>query len=197
MSDLEPDEIPQRAVVRKMYHAFVADQPVERGHEKHVLDTITLHYGRKMAYDIFTEPTQAQKAEWERQIKRRTHDQLTGRRILERERLIHGRYYKGRCRNATVARWNAEAGCFFHWREKFGRIFIETIRYPTDEVEPWWDTFAVVEDFENPKFMIPFDREAEFTGNREDLYEHNAEMWSEDKTGEADADPKRGDTDAD
>jgi len=63
---------------------------------------------------------------------------------------VHGGYYKGRCRNATVARWNAEEQCFYHWREKFGRIYIETIKYPTDEQEPWWDVFDVVEELCNP-----------------------------------------------
>ena len=29
-----------------------------------------------------------------------------------------------RWRNATVARWNAKEQRFYHWREKFGRIFI-------------------------------------------------------------------------
>lgn len=111
-------------------------------------------------------------------IKSRTHDEFTGRRILLKDRLVHGRYYVGRCRNTTVARWNAEENCFFHWREKAGEIRIRTIKYPTDEQDPWWDVFDVVEELPSCKFVIPFDSEATFTGNRDDLFEHNPEMWS-------------------
>jgi hypothetical protein len=111
-------------------------------------------------------------------VKSRTHDEFTGRPILPKNQLRHGAFYKGRCRNATVTRWNADENRFHHWREKFGRIYIETIRYPTDEEEAWWDVFDVVEELPNPKFDIPFDHEAGFTGNRHDLYEFNAEMWS-------------------
>ena len=91
--------------------------------------------------------------------------------------MLNGRYYKGRCRNATIARWNADENCFYHWREKFGRIYIETIKYPTDVVEPWWDVFDVVEELPGCRFEIPFDAEAAFAGKREDLYEHAEEMW--------------------
>jgi len=111
-------------------------------------------------------------------IRARTHDKITGRPILSKDKLVHGGYYKGRCRNATVARWNAEDQCFYHWREKFGRIYIETIKYPTDEQEPWWDVFDVVEELCNPKFEIPFDEEAAFTANPDELFEHNEEMWT-------------------
>ncbi len=111
-------------------------------------------------------------------IRSRTHDYFTGRPILPKDRLVHGRFYKGRCRNATVARWNADENCFYHWREKFGRIYIERITYPTDADEPWFDVFDVIEELPKPKFGIPFDREATFSGNRDDLFEFNAEMWS-------------------
>jgi uncharacterized protein (DUF433 family) len=111
-------------------------------------------------------------------ITKRTQDEFTGRPILPRKRLRHGAFYKGRCRNATIARWNAQEQCFYYWREKFGRIYIQTIKYPTDEDEPWWDVFDVVEELKNLKFEIPFNHDALFTGNREDLYEYNAEMWN-------------------
>ena len=38
--------------------------------------------------------------------------------------------------------------------------------------------FDVVEKLPNPKFEIPFDLEAAFSGNRDDLYEYNPEMWN-------------------
>lgn len=113
-----------------------------------------------------------------RAIKSRTHDEFTGRTILPRDQLRHGAYYKGRCRNATIARWNATQECFYHWCEKFGRTYIQTIKYPTDEQDPWWDVFDVVEELPNPKFEIPFDMEASFAGKPADLVEHNVEMWS-------------------
>ena len=116
-------------------------------------------------------------------IKSRTHDELTGRPILPKDRLVHGGYYKGRCRNASIARWNAIEQCFYHWREKFGHIYIETIRHPTDEEELWWDVFDVVEEIPNPKFEIPFDQAATFTGNREDLHEYAQEMWRKPEQG--------------
>ena len=48
------------------------------------------------------------------EIKSRTHDEFTGRPILPKDQLKHGRYYKGRCRNATVARWYANEQQFYH-----------------------------------------------------------------------------------
>lgn len=110
-------------------------------------------------------------------IESRTHDERTGRPILPRDQLVHGRYYKGRCRHATIARWNAEEQCFYHWREKVDFIYIETINYPADETEPWWDVFDVVEELPNCKFEILFDADAVFAGNRDDLFEFNKEMW--------------------
>ena len=43
--------------------------------------------------------------------------------------LIGGNYYAGTCRNANIARWNAETQLFTHWREKHGHKFTETIEY--------------------------------------------------------------------
>ena len=68
-------------------------------------------------------------------IKSRTHDEFTGRPILRKEQLRHEAVYKGRCRNGSIARWNSDEQCFYYWREKVGRIYIQTIRFPTDETE--------------------------------------------------------------
>jgi uncharacterized protein (DUF433 family) len=110
-------------------------------------------------------------------IKTRTHDEVTGRTILPKDRLVHGEYYKGRCRHATIARWNEQEQQFYHWREKMGLIYIDTIKYPTDELEPWWDVFDVVEELPNPKVEIPFDGDPIFDGNPDDLDEFKEEMW--------------------
>ena len=47
---------------------------------------------------------------------------------------------------------------------------------PSDELEPWWDVFDVVEELASCKFEIPFDLEAAFCGNRDDLFEYHPEM---------------------
>ena len=96
------------------------------------------------------------------------YDELTLRKLLGRTELKHGVYYLGRCRNATVARWNAKEGCFYHWRVKFGQVFIETIKHPEDDQT--YDVFRPVRELTDPKFEIPFDDNAEFGGKKEDLY---------------------------
>jgi len=111
------------------------------------------------------------------EITARSHDEITGRPILTKNQLNHGRYYKGRCRNATVARWNAKQQQFYHWRKKFDRIYIQTIKHPRDEMELFSDIFWVVEELSRPRFEIPFDMSAAFTGNPDDLVEFNIEMW--------------------
>jgi hypothetical protein len=103
------------------------------------------------------------------------HDEKTGRPILPKAELVDGAYYIGRCRNATIARWSAARGCFFHWRVKFDRIFVEEIKHPIDEEH--YDVFRVVRVLEAPKFEIPFDVQAAFGGRVEDLSEHDHELW--------------------
>lgn len=103
------------------------------------------------------------------------YDELTLRKLLVKPNLEDGAYYVGRCRNATVARWNAKEGQFYHWREKFGQIYIETIKHPDDEER--FDVFRPVRELPDPKFVIPFDEDAAFTGNTTDLNQFNDEMW--------------------
>lgn len=71
---------------------------------------------------------------------------------IAKKDLVHGQYYKGRCRNANIARWNAERGVFVHWRTKFGETFLEEIRHPEDEKH--YDVF-VVEALCDPVQEIP------------------------------------------
>lgn len=73
---------------------------------------------------------------------------------IAKQDLVHGAYYEGRCRNATVARWNAERECFVHWRTKFGQRFIEEIRHPEDDQH--YDVFVVERVLDNPDQEIPF-----------------------------------------
>jgi len=57
----------------------------------------------------------------------------------EKSRLIPGEYYAGRCRNATVARWDGKK--FWYWRVKFGSRFLESIHHPDDDQT--FDVFTV------------------------------------------------------
>jgi hypothetical protein len=102
-------------------------------------------------------------------------DELTHRRLLPKSALRDGVYYIGRCRNASVARWNARQQCFYHWREKFGRIYIEKIKHPVDE--PRFDVFRVMEELGDPKFQIPFNIRAKFRAAPQALVEFNDLVW--------------------
>ena len=74
--------------------------------------------------------------------------------------LIHGVYYRGECRNATVARWNEDKQVFFHWRHKFGHNFLEEIKHPEHETQ--YDVFVVEEEItDNMHMMIPFEGDIE------------------------------------
>lgn len=53
--------------------------------------------------------------------------------MVAKEELKHGAYYKGVCRNADIARWNAEKQHFVYKRYKFGTWFMEEIFHPADD----------------------------------------------------------------
>jgi hypothetical protein len=80
-----------------------------------------------------------------------------GNPMVPVEELEHGAYYFGSCRNARVARRNAETKRFVYVREKFGQVFCEDIGYWVaatagehrfDEYKPYCKT-------ESPPFEIP------------------------------------------
>lgn len=58
--------------------------------------------------------------------------------------LIDGHYYAGVCRNANVARWSGAHDRFYHWRDKFGFTFVESIGYWEDDHQ--YDEFIPVVD---------------------------------------------------
>jgi hypothetical protein len=60
--------------------------------------------------------------------------------------LVHGRYYYGRCRNASIARWDGIKEIFIHWRQKFGDVFLEEIKCREDELH--FDVFDPFAEFE-------------------------------------------------
>lgn len=104
-------------------------------------------------------------------------DELTLRPILSKDQLQDKEYYVGRCRNASVARWNAQRDCFVHWREKFGTFYLEEICHPVDEQQ--FDVFRVIEQMPpgTVKYEIPFDLNSEFKGQLADLTEHDEKVW--------------------
>ncbi len=51
--------------------------------------------------------------------------------ILDKDELVVGQTYKGRCRNATEAVWLGDK--FEYIREKFGHQYPETINHPADD----------------------------------------------------------------
>lgn len=75
---------------------------------------------------------------------------------LPKAALEDGAYYRGACRNAEEARWNAEHNCFVHWRTKFKTTFLETIKHYEDEQH--FDVFNAIEKIEIPEKEIPMDK---------------------------------------
>lgn len=75
--------------------------------------------------------------------------------IIAKADLKHGAYYEGMCRNAQLARWNAEKQHFVHLRTKFDFRFTETIRHPEDS--DGYDTFRPFKETTTPEKEIPFE----------------------------------------
>jgi hypothetical protein len=67
---------------------------------------------------------------------------------IKKEDLVHGAYYNGRCRNATIARWNGITQRFIYRRVKFGNTFLELICCPEDETR--YDVFIAETVAETP-----------------------------------------------
>lgn len=59
------------------------------------------------------------------------YGEFEGKRFIRKRHLKKGAYYYGRCRNASLARWDGEK--FWYWRSKFGSEFIESIHCPEDD----------------------------------------------------------------
>lgn len=73
--------------------------------------------------------------------------------MLSKAELKHGAYYEGSCRNASIARWNAETAKFVYWRRKFGDVFAEDINHPEDD--NGFDLFKPYREAEPPEEEIP------------------------------------------
>lgn len=73
--------------------------------------------------------------------------------VIPKQELVVGNYYKGRCRNATLARWNGKV--FIYMRTKFWNTYITSIKAPEDESN--FDVFIAVEVEPNPPYEIPLE----------------------------------------
>lgn len=78
--------------------------------------------------------------------------------MIPKAELVHGDYYSGHCRNATLARWDARRQQFRHWRTKFGQQFMEYIKHPEDEAH--FDVFVPLARCETLT-VIPLDERHE------------------------------------
>ncbi len=73
--------------------------------------------------------------------------------MIAKSDLKHGAYYRGTCRNAELARWNAKLGVFMHLRLKWGREYPEAICHPDDEGV--FDVFTPEAEVTAPEREIP------------------------------------------
>ena len=76
---------------------------------------------------------------------------------ITKNELVHGAYYYGRCRNATIARWDESIQKFVYWRNKFGHKFVEEICHPEDD--EFFDVFVVEKEIDPPTAKIPLKEE--------------------------------------
>jgi len=75
---------------------------------------------------------------------------------IAKKDLIHGQYYNGHCRNATLARWNEHSQRFVYLRRKFGMLYLEEICHPIDDFV--YDVFVVESVCNNPPHEIKLDK---------------------------------------
>lgn len=74
--------------------------------------------------------------------------------VIPKVNLEHGAYYQGRCRNSSVARWNADKQVFVYWRTKFNHTYTEEIKCPEDDI--MFDVFVAESKIDKPEREIPF-----------------------------------------
>ena len=54
--------------------------------------------------------------------------------LVPKASFIDGAYYKGSCRNASIAKWDAKKNRFVYVRTKFGARFIDEIECAEDDL---------------------------------------------------------------
>jgi hypothetical protein len=72
--------------------------------------------------------------------------------MIAKQELKDGQYYSGRCRNASVAKWDAKRNCFTYMRTKFCDRFAEDINHVDDK--NGYDTFIPVAECEPEEHQI-------------------------------------------
>jgi hypothetical protein len=75
--------------------------------------------------------------------------------MIAKSELVHGFYYLGYCRNARIARWNAERNVFIYRRNIAGNTILEEINHPEDTNEH--DVFVPELLCDAPTKSIPLD----------------------------------------
>lgn len=84
--------------------------------------------------------------------------------LLRKTELEHGRYYRGTCRNAQVARWHAGAQKFVYMYREYGVLTVDAIRHAADEAR--YDVFLAVEETEpSTQQLVPDDEFDRFGSN--------------------------------
>jgi hypothetical protein len=53
--------------------------------------------------------------------------------MIAKKDLVDGKTYKGKCRNADKAKWDAKRQCFVYMRTKFGDTYEDTCKHPEDD----------------------------------------------------------------
>mgnify|MGYP003526028148 FL=1 len=53
--------------------------------------------------------------------------------LIPKHELVHGQWYLGACRNASMAVWDSASQKFFYRRTKFGSTFWDEIEHPEDD----------------------------------------------------------------
>lgn len=48
-------------------------------------------------------------------------------KVIPRDQMIHGFYYRGHCRGVSVARWHGEQKCFIYRQFKLGQHSLEAV----------------------------------------------------------------------
>lgn len=77
---------------------------------------------------------------------------------VKKAALKDGAYYKGHCRNASVARWDAGTNQFYYIRTKWGSSYVESLPGPEDTIDGM-DYFLPESEIEVPEEVINIDED--------------------------------------
>ena len=74
--------------------------------------------------------------------------------LIPKHELVHGQWYLGACRNASMAVWNSASQKFEYLRTKFGSTFWDEIEHPEDDrgYDLFFATTAINEPQGDPRY---------------------------------------------